>query len=220
MGDSSNTEVGAFEPLPDSPTGRGAADQQQLPAASKLQSPPPGQQQQQQYRKVTPQLMHCRVCNISARLTDLFCCPVLLRQAAATTQGPFPGTAHVHLIGEITGAVGLGLGPLYATWQLVYDAQLWSVAGGQDKVCQGGAASLVCHSRLPHYNRLSEPLCAVLCVRLQGRTHASSPQLSEDGGLSGVMWECPLDILLTTSSWQHWPSIVFKLFHRSIWLGR
>lgn len=75
MGDSSNTEVGAFEPLPDSPTGRGA-DQKQLPAASKLQSPPPGQQQQQQYRKVTPQLVDCRVCNISARLTDLLCCPV------------------------------------------------------------------------------------------------------------------------------------------------
>jgi hypothetical protein len=54
---------------------------------------------------------------------------------AAATQGPFPGTAHVHLIGEITGAVGLGLGPLYCTWQLVYDARLWSIAPGQDKVC-------------------------------------------------------------------------------------
>lgn len=38
--------------------------------------------------------------------------------------------------------------------------------------------------------------------------------------MAGVVWECPLDILLTTSSMQHWPSIVFKLFHRSIWLGR
>jgi hypothetical protein len=55
----------------------------------------------------------------------------------------------------------------------------------------------------------------------QGRTHASSPVLSEDGSvLSGVVWESPLDILLATSSVQHWPRIVFKLFHRSIWLGR
>lgn len=38
--------------------------------------------------------------------------------------------------------------------------------------------------------------------------------------MSGVVWECPVDVLLTTTSMQHWPSIVFKLFHRSIWLGR
>lgn len=38
--------------------------------------------------------------------------------------------------------------------------------------------------------------------------------------MAGVVWECPMDVLLTTSSMQHWPSIVFKLFHRSIWLGR
>ena len=54
----------------------------------------------------------------------------------------------------------------------------------------------------------------------QGRTHASSPLLAEDGCVSGVVWECPMDVLLTTSSMQQWPSIVFKLFHRSIWLGR
>jgi hypothetical protein len=60
----------------------------------------------------------------------------------------------------------------------------------------------------------------LLHIRLQGRTHASSALLSEDGSLSGVVWECPLDLLLTTSSMQHWPSIVFKLFHRSVWLGR
>jgi hypothetical protein len=60
----------------------------------------------------------------------------------------------------------------------------------------------------------------LLHIYLQGRTHASSALLSEDGSLSGVVWECPLDMLLTTSSMQQWPSIVFKLFHRSVWLGR
>jgi hypothetical protein len=55
---------------------------------------------------------------------------------------------------------------------------------------------------------------------VQGRTHASSPLPPEDGGLSGVVWEAPLDMALTTSSSQHWPAIVFKLFHRSVWLGR
>lgn len=54
--------------------------------------------------------------------------------AVTTTKGPAPGTAHVHLIGEITGAVGLGPGPLYCTWQLVYDTRLWSITGGLDKV--------------------------------------------------------------------------------------
>lgn len=44
------------------------------------------------------------------------------------------GTADVHLIGEVTGAIGFGPEPLYCTWQLVYDAQLWSVALGRDKV--------------------------------------------------------------------------------------
>jgi hypothetical protein len=113
--------------------------------------------------------------------------------------------------------VGLGLGPLYCTWQLVYDAQLWSIAAGQDKVC---VRVLYMLKPAHHENRRSELLCAVWCLCLQGRTHASSPQLSEDGSLSGVVWECPMDILLITSSRQHWPSIVFKLFHRSIWLGR
>jgi hypothetical protein len=61
---------------------------------------------------------------------------------------------------------------------------------------------------------------AAAAAASQGRTHASSPLLPEDGGLSGVVWEAPLDIALTTSSSQHWPAIVFKLFHRSIWLGR
>lgn len=42
----------------------------------------------------------------------------------------------------------------------------------------------------------------------------------EDGILSGIVWETPLDFMLTTTSIQHWPQIVFKLFHRSIWLGR
>ncbi|WIA11391.1 hypothetical protein OEZ85_011509 [Tetradesmus obliquus] len=96
------------------------------------------------------------------------------------------GTADIHVIGEITGAVGFGAEPLYCTWQLVHDEQLWAVTKGLAK----------------------------------GRTHASSPLLPEDGGLSGVVWEAPLDIALTTTSSQHWPAIVFKLFHRSIWLGR
>lgn len=59
---------------------------------------------------------------------------LLAQQATPATKGPPPGTAHVHLIGEITGAVGLGPGPLYCTWQLVYDTRLWSIAGGLDKV--------------------------------------------------------------------------------------
>lgn len=63
-------------------------------------------------------------------------------------------------------------------------------------------------------------VCAVHPVSAQGRTHASGPLLSEDGSMSGVVWEYPLDILLATSTMQQWPSIVFKLFHRSIWLGR
>lgn len=63
-----------------------------------------------------------------------FLTTVLVAMQAAATQGSFPGTAHVYLIGEIAGAVGLGQGPLYCTWQLVYDARLWSIAAGQDKV--------------------------------------------------------------------------------------
>jgi hypothetical protein len=61
-------------------------------------------------------------------------------------------------------------------------------------------------------------MCLPCCV--QGRTHASSPLAAEDGSLGGVVWETPLDVLLATSSAQHWPAIVFKLFSRSIWLGR
>jgi hypothetical protein len=44
------------------------------------------------------------------------------------------GTADIHLIGEITGAVGFGAEPLYCTWQLVYDEQLWAVTKGLTKV--------------------------------------------------------------------------------------
>ncbi|KAF6261642.1 ciliary basal body-associated, B9 protein-domain-containing protein [Scenedesmus sp. NREL 46B-D3] len=97
-----------------------------------------------------------------------------------------PGTADVHLIGKITGAVGFGAEPLYCTWQLVYDEQLWGITKGLAK----------------------------------GRTHACNPLLPEEGGVGGVVWEAPLDLALTTSSSQHWPAIVFKLFHRSLWLGR
>jgi hypothetical protein len=61
-------------------------------------------------------------------------------------------------------------------------------------------------------------LDAAICG--QGCTHPSSPALPEDGLLSGVVWEAPIDICLSTSSMRHWPVLVFKLFHRSVWLGR
>eukprot|EP00879_Flechtneria_rotunda_P032652 GHRR01035902.1.p1 GENE.GHRR01035902.1~~GHRR01035902.1.p1 ORF type:complete len:149 (+),score=37.70 GHRR01035902.1:587-1033(+) len=107
-------------------------------------------------------------------------------KSLAPSQKLGTGLADIHLIGQITGAVGLGHHPLYCTWQLVYDSHLWAVTNG-------------------------------LTV---GRTHASSPELPEDGGLSGVVWDTPLDLALTTSSIQHWPSIIFKLFQRDVWLGR
>lgn len=54
---------------------------------------------------------------------------------------PQPGTAHMHLIGEVTGALGLGSEPLYCTWQLVYDTELWSVLRGTDKASRAGSGS-------------------------------------------------------------------------------
>lgn len=103
--------------------------------------------------------------------------------------GPVPGSAHVHVVGEVTGAHDLGSQPLYCTWQLVYNAALWSVLRG----------------------------------RTQGRTCASSPQQAEDGGLCGVVWDAPVDVLLATAtgaSQRTAPSMVFELFQRSVWLGR
>jgi hypothetical protein len=52
------------------------------------------------------------------------------------------GTADIHIIGEVTGAVGFGAEPLYCTWQLVYDAQLWAVTKGLEKV----SSSCRCHA--------------------------------------------------------------------------
>jgi hypothetical protein len=160
-----STEVNAFEPLPDSPTGvRTTAgrslDQQRNSQEVKQQlagemiaklSPQPMPVAQMQH-KVTS-LLHMQHLTIPAALrfcssatgrkidgelvqmTHCHCLiSLLVAMQAAATQGPFPGTAHVHLIGETTGAVGLGLGPLYCTWQLVYDTLLWSIAAGQDKV--------------------------------------------------------------------------------------
>ncbi len=51
----------------------------------------------------------------------------------------------------------------------------------------------------------------------QGRTHVSSPHLPEDGT---TVWEHPLDLWLTTHSIQRWPSILIKVYHRSVWIGR
>jgi len=56
------------------------------------------------------------------------------------------GTADVHLIGEITGAVGFTGGEaLYCTWQIVHDQSQWTIRQGASKVrnsiCTAAAAA-------------------------------------------------------------------------------
>jgi hypothetical protein len=75
-----------------------------------------------------------------------------------TLPGPQPGIAHVHLIGEVTGARGLGPDALYCTWQLVFNTQLWSVLAGHDKVCApAGHVLMPGPQQAPH-------ACVLMCA--------------------------------------------------------
>lgn len=139
-----------------------------------------------------------------------------------------PGTAEVHLCGELAGALGFGSDALHCAWQLVLaDARAWRVERGCAQVGSGlrqqQCASSCCRGDAACLNSL---LCtevadaAAAAAAVQGRTHVSSPQLAEDGAcLTGVVWETPLALSLSTSSTRRWPALLLKVFRRT-WFGR